>query len=100
MAYNFDRVPNRRISGVLNKWTFYPKDVLPMWIADMDFSAPPPILKALQKFVAHGDLGYRLPSRPLYETIAARMDKLYNWNISADMILYSPEWVFDTNTCL
>jgi cysteine-S-conjugate beta-lyase len=87
MAYNFDRLPNRRISGVLNKWTFYPKDVLPMWIADMDFSAPPPILKALQKFVEHGDLGYRLPSRPLYETIAARMAKLYKWNISADMIV-------------
>jgi cystathionine beta-lyase len=87
MAYNFDRVPNRRIPGVLNKWTFYPKDVLPMWIADMDFSAPPQILQALQKFVKHGDLGYRLPSKPLYEAIAARMYKLYNWSISADMIV-------------
>jgi cysteine-S-conjugate beta-lyase len=87
MAYNFDKVPNRRTVGALNKWTMFPKDVLPMWIADMDFSAPPPILEALRKYVEHGDLGYRLPSTKLYETIAARMDKLYGWKISADMIV-------------
>jgi len=87
MAHNFDQVPNRRTPGALNKWTMFPKDVLPMWIADMDFSAPPPILGALRKYVEHGDLGYRLPSTKLYETIAARMDELYGWNISADMIV-------------
>jgi cystathionine beta-lyase len=39
MAYNFDRIPNRRTPGVSNKWTYYPNDVLPMWVADMDFPA-------------------------------------------------------------
>ena len=73
MEYNFDRVPNRRLPGVLNKWTWFPKDVLPMWIADMDFSAPAPILQALCKYAEHGDLGYSLPSTKLYETVAARM---------------------------
>ena len=87
MAYNFDHTPNRRVPNVDNKWTLYPKDILPMWIADMDFSAPPPILNALHKFAEHGDLGYQLPSRALYEAITARMDKLYNWKISADMII-------------
>jgi cysteine-S-conjugate beta-lyase len=87
MAYNFDHTPNRRAPDVGNKWTLYPKDVLPMWIADMDFSAPPPVLEALHKFVEHGDLGYQLPSMALYETIAARMDRLYNWKISPDMIV-------------
>jgi cysteine-S-conjugate beta-lyase len=90
MAYNFDRVPNRRIAGILNKWTFFPKDVLPMWIADMDFSAPPPILEALHKYVEHGDLGYSLPSPKLYETIAERLYKLYGWKISPDMIVTVP----------
>jgi cystathionine beta-lyase len=47
----------------------------------------PPILNALRKFVEHGDMGYQLPFQALFETIAARMDKLYNWKISADMIL-------------
>ena len=87
MAYNFDRTPNRRISHILNKWTMFPKDVFPMWIADMDFAAPPPIRQALHKYVEHGDLGYQLPSRALYDAIAVRMQKLYNWKISADWIV-------------
>ena len=90
MAYNFDKIPNRRVPGITNKWTLYPDDVIPMWVADMDFSAPPAILKAFEKFVKHGDFGYQLPSTTLYETIAARMDKLYNWKISADMIVTVP----------
>jgi cystathionine beta-lyase len=84
--YNFDRVPNRRNPGVV-KWTHYPKGVLPMWVADMDFPAPPPILNALRRFVKHGDLGYQLASQPLYEVIAARMQKLYNWKVSPEMIV-------------
>jgi cysteine-S-conjugate beta-lyase len=90
MHYNFDQTPKRRLSGVLNKWTWFPKDILPMWVADMDFSAPPPILEALQKYAEHGDLGYRLPSRKLQETIAARLNKLYKWEISPEMIIAVP----------
>lgn len=90
MAYNFDRIPNRRLVGVLNKWTWFPKDVLPMWVADMDFSAPPAILAALRKYIEYGDLGYRLPSTKLYETIAARLEKLYGWKVSPEMIVAVP----------
>jgi cystathionine beta-lyase len=90
MAYNFDKIPDRRVPGTANKWTLYPEDVIPMWIADMDFAAPPAILKAFRQFAKHGDLGYELPSRELYETIVARMAKLYNWKISADMIVAVP----------
>ena len=90
MPYNFDQTPNRRLSGVLNKWTWFPKDVLPMWVADMDFSAPPAILQALQKYVEHGDLGYFLLSSTLQETIAARLNKLYRWEVSADMVVAVP----------
>jgi cysteine-S-conjugate beta-lyase len=90
MAYNFNKIPNRRVPGVTNKWTLYSDDVIPMWVADMDFSAPPPVLKAVEKFAQHGDFGYQLPSPELYETIATRMDKLYNWKISPDMIVTVP----------
>jgi len=62
MPINFDTVPNRRIPGHLNKWTYYPKDELPMWVADMDFPAPKPILEAIHKEVTQGVLGYELPS--------------------------------------
>jgi cysteine-S-conjugate beta-lyase len=90
MRYDFDNVPNRRVLPFGNKWTLYPSDTLPMWVADMDFAAPPPILKALHKFMDHGDLGYLSPSRSLYQTIAARMADLYNWKISPEMIVTIP----------
>ena len=87
MAYNFDRVPNRRIPGIVNKWTYYPQeDLLPMWVADMDFPAPKPILDALHQALNHGVLGYELASRALLETVAKRMDRLYGWKVN-------PEWV-------
>lgn len=87
MAYNFDTTPNRRTLPLINKWTWYPQGVLPMWIADMDFPAPPAIRTALQKYLEHGDLGYQMPSMPLYESVAARLDQLYNWKISPHMIV-------------
>lgn len=78
MNCNFDQIPNRRTTSFVNKWTSYSRDVIPMWIADMDFTSPPPILRALQKQLEHGVLGYEFPSKALYETIAARMEKLYH----------------------
>ena len=87
MTYNFDRVPNRRDPKVLNKWTYYPKDVLPMWVADMDFPAPKPIRDALHKVVDQGVLGYELPSNALKETVAARMDRLYQWKVRPEAVI-------------
>src|SRR5512147_2580169 len=89
MAYNFDSVPSRRNPDILNKWMLYPKDVLPLWIADMDFPAAPQILSALHKQVEHGVLGYELPSRSLLEVIAMRMKKLYGWEVDPEHIVYT-----------
>lgn len=87
MAYDFDRVPNRRNPNLLNKWTWYPKDVLPMWVADMDFPSPKPILDALHKVLDQGVLGYELPSVALKETVATRMDHLYAWKVKPESIV-------------
>jgi cystathionine beta-lyase len=87
VTYNFDRLPDRRAPGVLNKWTWYPPGVLPLWVADMDFPAPKPILDELRKAVNQGVLGYELASRPLLETVAARMDHLYAWKIQPDSVV-------------
>jgi cystathionine beta-lyase len=87
VSYNFDRTPNRRIPGVVNKWTFYPKDVLPMWVADMDFPAPKPILEELHRAVRQGVLGYELASNALLETVAARMDHLYGWKVKPESVV-------------
>ncbi|MDD2922933.1 MAG: pyridoxal phosphate-dependent aminotransferase [Anaerolineales bacterium] len=84
---NFDLTPNRRNPHNANKWTRYPKDTLPMWVADMDFRAPKPILDALHKAVEHGVLGYEMPSESLKETVAARMDKLYKWKVKPEAVV-------------
>lgn len=87
MASVFDRAPDRRDPTRLNKWTFYPQDVIPMWVADMDFRSPPPVLAALHKAVDHGVLGYELPSRALLETVAGRMQRLYGWKVAPEMVV-------------
>ncbi len=87
MAYNFDHTPNRRDPNVYNKWTFYPKDVLPMWVADMDFQSPKPILDELHKVVEQGVLGYEIPSVALQRTVVARMDHLYGWKVKPEAVV-------------
>ena len=87
MTTNFDLVLNRRNPNNLNKWTTYPKDVLPMWVADMDFRAPKPILDALRKAVDHGVFGYEMPPAALKETVAARMDRLYRWKVKPEAVI-------------
>lgn len=84
---DFNKVPDRRNSSNSLKWTKYPNDVLPMWVADMDFPAPKPILTALHKAVNHGVLGYEYPTDQLKETVAARMDRLYDWRVKPEAVL-------------
>jgi len=87
VPYNFDRVPSRRNPARRNKWNYYPKDVLPMWVADMDFPAPKPILNALHRAVDHGVLGYELPPRSLQETVTTRMERLYGWKVDPQAVI-------------
>ncbi len=89
MPYNFDRIIDRRRTNSI-KWTAYPEDVLPMWVADMDFTAPEPILKALHAAVEHGILGYDAPGKTLRETVAARMKALYDWEIAPESVIAIP----------
>ena len=56
-GYDFDRVMDRRQTESI-KWKMYNPDVLPMWVADMDFSAPPPVVDAIQRRAQHGVFGY------------------------------------------
>ncbi|HYG35324.1 MAG TPA: MalY/PatB family protein [Clostridia bacterium] len=86
---SFDEVIDRRGTHSL-KWTRYWHDVLPLWVADMDFRAPEPARQALQAAINHGIFGYELPSRKLAETVAARMERLYRWSISPEMVVATP----------
>jgi cysteine-S-conjugate beta-lyase len=89
MEYNFDLIINRGGSNSA-KWRQYPEDVLPLWVADMDFTAPEPIQAALHRFVEHGVFGYEFPSKELRETVAARMETLYGWQVSPDAVVATP----------
>jgi cystathionine beta-lyase len=89
MPFNFDNLPSRRSQPFFNKWTAYPEDVLPMWVADMDFPVAPAIQRALRKHVDFGVLGYELPDQRLYGVIAARLKKLYGWDVNPDHIVYT-----------
>ena len=78
MAYDFDRRIDRRGSESL-KWRRYDEDVLPMWVADMDFMAPEPVIRALQERVAHGVFGYGVEPPALRDVIVDRVQRLYGW---------------------
>ncbi len=96
MTYHFD-LPVERRGTDSGKWAWYGEDVLPMWVADMDFASPPPIIDALQKRVAHGVFGYGMDSKPLKQTLVERMARLYGWTIQPDDIVMLPGLVSGLN---
>ncbi|MCH1625615.1 MalY/PatB family protein [Fredinandcohnia quinoae] len=94
MKYNFDQSINRLNTGSV-KWdevgnVFGDKDVLPMWVADMDFKSPQPVIDALQKRVEHGIYGYTSRTESYYEATIDWMNKRHKWAIEKDWICFSP----------
>jgi cystathionine beta-lyase len=83
--FDFD-LPVERRGTWSTRWERYPADVIPLWVADTDFRAPPAVLAALQRRVAHGILGYSTPPGALREAVIGRMQRLYGWRVE-------PEWV-------
>jgi cystathionine beta-lyase len=90
MSFDFDAVIDRRHTDSL-KWDRYGgRDVIPMWVADMDFQAPPTVLEALHRRVEHGVFGYAMPPRELVQVIVARMEQKYRWRIEPSWIVWLP----------
>lgn len=88
MSYNFDQIIERRNTDS-NKWTEYPADVLPLWVADMDFQTPEPILDAIRVALDRGVLGYEYIKPHTQKIVAERMERLYGWQVD-------PDWVVNT----
>ena len=86
---DFD-TPIDRLNTGSNKWSKYPADVLPMWVADMDFAVAPPIVAALQQRIAHPVFGYAVARPALREQIVASMAADYDWNIAPEDIVFLP----------
>jgi cysteine-S-conjugate beta-lyase len=90
MSFDFDTVYDRRETDSL-KWARYRgRDVIPMWVADMDFQSPPPVLEALHQRVQHGIFGYATAPQELVQAVVARMGEKYGWEIDPSWIVWLP----------
>ncbi|MFN8594675.1 MAG: PatB family C-S lyase [Anaerolineae bacterium] len=104
MPYNFDVLPQRRGTPNL-KWNAYEADVLPLWVADMDFPSPQPVIDALRQQVDSGLFGY--PNMALHgdaldlpafrTAIVDRMAARYHWHIQPQDIVFIPGVVVGFN---
>jgi cystathionine beta-lyase len=91
MAYDFDQVIERRHTDS-NKWRKYGPDVLPLWVADMDFPSPEPVVEALRERVEHGvyGYGYGVEVTELHQVFADRLARLYGWRVSPEAVVLVP----------
>jgi cystathionine beta-lyase len=96
MHYDFDHTPDRRNSESY-KWQTYPADVLPMFVADMDFPSPQPVVQALVERVQHGVFGYPrgLYGRPdelgeLRQILVERFQARYGWQVAPEALVFIP----------
>ncbi|MEN6480114.1 MAG: PatB family C-S lyase [Anaerolineales bacterium] len=90
MVNGFDRQIERRGTDSV-KWNLYAPDVLPMWVADMDFASPPEIISALHGRVAHGVFGYPSDPQELKEVFCARLLERYGWAVSPEALVLLPD---------
>ncbi len=105
MHYDFDHVPDRRPTDS-TKWNRYGKDVLPLWVADMDFPVAEPILQVLRERIDHGIFGYPdVHPAPgavseLQATLVERMQQRYHWQVRPEEIVFLPGVIVGLNlTC-
>jgi cysteine-S-conjugate beta-lyase len=103
MSDNFDQLIDR-LNTESAKWRIYPEEVLPLWVADMDFVSPEPVLRALRGAVDHGVFGYPRglygigPELPEYaDVIVERLRARYAWQIEPPDILFLPGIVVGLN---
>lgn len=102
--YNFDEIINREDTDSLKyNWReriFGKDDVLPLWVADMDFKTPDFCLDAIQKRLSHPILGYYDYPDSFYNSIKWWMSNRYNWEIETDWISFSPGIVPALSMCV
>ena len=87
--FNFDEIIDRTRHHSA-KWSAVDDDCLPMWVADMDFRSPPSAIQAMIERAQHGVFGYTLDPPKLKEIVVERMERLYDWHITPDDVLFSP----------
>jgi cystathionine beta-lyase len=90
MSFDFDTPPDRRGTDS-QKWLRYAgRDVLPMWVADMDFTSPPAVIEALRSRVNHGIFGYARPLASTVDAVIGAMDLRYRWRVDPSWLVWLP----------
>ncbi len=84
---DFDTIINRRQTESV-KWNWFDEDVLPMWVADMDFRSPEPVIQALRERVDHGVFGYGLAPEGLQEAVAAHLAERQAWDVDPGAVSF------------
>lgn len=99
--FNFDEIVDRTKTPC-EKWDKYKgKDIIPAWVADMDFKSPPCVVDALQKRVAEGVFGYTAIDDETYDAIISFIKRHYNWEIKKEWLVFTHGVVSSMNVaCL
>ena len=98
MAANLNSFIDRRHQFDCAKWTMYPEEVIPLWVADMDFRSPEPVMEALHKRVDHGIFGYQMASPELRALLVERLRNRHNLEVTGEQIVFMPGLVYGLNT--
>jgi cystathionine beta-lyase len=89
MNYDFDHIIDRRNSDSI-KWNKYAEDVIPLWVADMDFLPPQPVLNALNDRIKHGVFGYSDPQDATKQAICSWLSRRHQWSVLPEDIVLFP----------
>jgi cystathionine beta-lyase len=93
MKYDFDTVIDRSNSCSIKyepSWRGKPDDVLPLWVADMDFAAPPCVREALVSRAQHGIFGYSEPDASYFDVTRKWFEERFNWTVERDWLTITP----------
>jgi cystathionine beta-lyase len=95
--FNFDQViPMRAMSSA--KWEKYKgRDIIPLWLADMDFRSPPAVIEALRRRVDDGVFGYPAVPEALVDTVLSRLRTAYGWGVEPEWLVWLPGLVTGLN---
>ncbi|MEX0325003.1 MAG: MalY/PatB family protein [Puniceicoccaceae bacterium] len=96
--FDFESIPDRKGTGSL-KWDKYKdSDILPMWVADMDFPSPPEVKEALMQRVEHGVYGYTVPYTSVEDAVIEYMARTHQLKVEREWIVWMPGLVPALNT--
>lgn len=94
MQYNFDEIiPRANTNSVKYDWRkrlFGREDVLPMWVADMDFRVPPAVTEAIMERARHEIYGYSMRPESFYQSVMDWTERRYGWSIAREWLTFTP----------